>query len=324
MPKANYRNAIPYFHKGAYSFGMPILPSWQDLAWGKGAQAIFVDANGGATADGTSWDNAVTTLALGYALVNASGYPAFIFVAPGTYAQSIIAGLTVTKPNVHFVGVGSAFPHGSGVYLTHTDITLIAASALADNGSFSGFTVTITPTTPVDVIQITDAALGYKIFNNTFINADDSKALTIIDAEADHIFIGNNKFYDCHIAIDNAGERAFICGNYVQDAITASGTRGITIGDGDESQIIGNRINKSGNNANNIGLYVATGVAALDVHDNYFTPTASNKPMIDVDIASTTNFYVNNWLTGKFGTAVSFEGNVDVYSVLLQAYPAAS
>ncbi|HDL60125.1 MAG TPA: hypothetical protein ENH14_01580 [candidate division WOR-3 bacterium] len=291
MAGTHFRNPI-YGNGGLFSYGIPQLGGGEPFVWGKDGQTIFVDSGG--TGDGSSWDDACSSLYAANSKINSLGDPCLIKVAPGSY--SITSTIAVTKPYVWWVAEGWNLPYSRVILDQADDTVLMTVSAAGDGGGFVGFYITIdNSATPVDTFQITDGAIAYAFIGNTF-KGDASKACTVIDAEADHPMFISNKFIDCHVAINSAGEFPYVVGNYIQDASAVSGTIGIHISDGDEGEIAYNVINKSGG-TNAIGIKLE---GTLNfVHHNLFHASL-NDPINP----GTGNVFAENRTTGAYAADV--------------------
>jgi len=289
----NYRN-------GLQVYGQDIVPGYGVQAWGKKAQALYVDVtNGTAGGTGKSWNSAVNTLALAYALVNSDSAPAHIYLAPGTYTG---AALAIAKPFVHIIGTGYG-PYGQGVTMTQPDNTaLFTLSALADGGSIQGLHVIIAnQTTVASTIADSDACLYYTIANNTFKCAAADDIMTCIVTLSDYITIVNNRFINVWKPINSSGEFPYICNNYIYNvAVTTTASPiGIEIPDGDAGEIAYNILNIN-LTTNDTGIKL-TGIVNV-VHHNVFS-AACNTTINDVGGAGTNILYENM----KSGLLPSFD-----------------
>ena len=268
----SYKNPVA-FDGGLTSYGMPVISGPEFNVWNKKAKAFFVDGTNGSDSDnGTSWKTALATPLAALTLAEATmatGDPAYIYVAPGSYTISAV--ITVSYPNIHWRAVGWQFPYSSVLLTQATDVTAFCLAATAYNGSIVGFYITgdssATPTAPT--IVVASACVKYGIFANTFYTADVTKTLTAIDAEADQLMVMNNRFLACHIGVDNAGARSIINNNYFEDAGNASGHCAITLATGDVCEVGNNVINEYGTGGSNKGIIIASGSNYNYVHHNY-------------------------------------------------------
>ena len=285
-------SSLRNFRNGMQVYGQDIIPGGGAQAWGKKAQALYVDVtNGTAGGTGKNWNSAVNSLALAYALVNSVSAPAYIYLAPGTYTG---AALAIAKPFVHIIGTGYG-PYGQGVTMTQPDNTaLFTLSALADGGSIQGLHVLIADqTTVADTISDSDGCLYYTIANNTFSCASAADIMTCIDMASDHLSIYNNRFLNVWKPIDSAGEYPYICDNYIfQTTGLAATPIAIYISDGDGGEIARNVFNCS-LTTNDTGLKLS-GTNNI-VHHNLFNESV-NDPISE----GSGNVFFENYITGDY------------------------
>jgi hypothetical protein len=134
MPVTNF----PY---GVSSFGMPLAGGGYPGIGTSVGKYIFVDADNGHDGNtGTSWDDAVKTIAQAYSLVTTNRDDTIILSTNGVHTLTSM--LTISKNRVHFVGDmrGRLYGQRARIYMATTTATtdLFMVKNLGVGNSFTG------------------------------------------------------------------------------------------------------------------------------------------------------------------------------------------